>query len=75
MKDNHLKEFARQLRNESTKGEVKLWTKLLHSKNTGYQFYRQFIIDKYIVDFVCRKLKLIIEVDGGSHFFYGRKRL
>lgn len=35
----------------------------------GYQFNRQFAIDKYIADFICRKLRLIIEVDGYSHQF------
>ena len=33
----------------------------------GYQFNRQFPIDNYIVDFICRKLNLIIEIDGSSH--------
>ena len=33
-----------------------------------YQFNRQFIIGDYIVDFVSRKLLLIIEIDGSSHF-------
>ena len=28
---------------------------------------RQQVIDNYIVDFVCREKKLIIEVDGGQH--------
>ena len=31
------------------------------------KFYRQFIISPYIVDFVCRDLKLIIELDGSQH--------
>ena len=35
----------------------------------GYQFLRQFSIDNFIVDFICRKIKLIIEVDGYSHNF------
>lgn len=35
----------------------------------GYQFLRQFPIDYYIADFACRKLRLIIEVDGYSHNF------
>ena len=39
----------------------------------GYQFNRQFPMDiggkGIIVDFICRKLKLIIEVDGYSHNF------
>jgi len=35
----------------------------------GYQFMRQKPIKKYIVDFFCSKLKLIIEIDGESHHF------
>ena len=27
----------------------------------------QQVIDNYIVDFVCREKKLIVEVDGGQH--------
>jgi len=33
----------------------------------GYQFNRQFPIGNYIVDFICRKLNLIVEIDGNSH--------
>jgi very-short-patch-repair endonuclease len=64
------KYFARMLRNESTFGEIILWSKALRAKKMlGYQFNRQFPIDNYIVDFICRKLKLIIELDGYSHDF------
>ena len=44
-----------------------LWKFILKSKKTGYTFNRQYPIDNYIVDFICRKLKLIIEIDGISH--------
>ncbi len=65
-----LKSFARKLRNNSTPGEIKLWKEALRSKKMlGFQFLRQFPIDNYIADFACRKLKLIIEVDGYSHNF------
>ena len=33
----------------------------------GYQFRRQRPIGKYIVDFVCLSLNLVIEVDGITH--------
>ena len=33
----------------------------------GYSFLRQRPIYKYIVDFYCPKLKLVIEIDGESH--------
>jgi BirA family biotin operon repressor/biotin-[acetyl-CoA-carboxylase] ligase len=33
----------------------------------GAQFTRQYQIGNAIADFVCRRLKLVIEVDGGQH--------
>jgi very-short-patch-repair endonuclease len=71
------KYFARRLRNESTFGEIILWSRALRAKEMlGYQFNRQFPIDNYIVDFICRKLKLIIELDGYSHDFkYDKDRV
>jgi len=63
-----LKTYARENRKYGTKGEAILWKYVLKAKKTGYQFNRQFVIDYYIVDFICRKLKLIIEIDGSSHF-------
>lgn len=71
MNDSHynksLKKFARENRNESTFGEILLWKKLLSKKKTGHQFNRQFPIDDFIVDFISRKLRLVIEVDGRYH--------
>lgn len=63
-----LKKFARQLRNNSTTGEVLLWMKLKAGSIKGYKFNRQKPIGQYIVDFYCKQLKLVIEVDGGYHF-------
>ena len=34
----------------------------------GFQFSRQKPIGNYIADFYCSKLKLVIEIDGESHF-------
>ena len=36
-------------------------------KKLGVRFRRQHIIGDYIVDFICLKQKLIIEIDGGYH--------
>ncbi len=33
----------------------------------GYQFNRQKPLDNFIVDFYCKELKLVIEIDGASH--------
>jgi very-short-patch-repair endonuclease len=67
--NKNLKPLARNLRKFGTKGEALLWRDVLKAKqHWPYQFNRQFIIGDYIVDFVCRKLKLILEIDGSSHF-------
>ena len=39
----------------------------LKGGGTLVSILKQYIIDKYIVDFVCRDSKLIIEVDGAYH--------
>ena len=61
---------ARALRKRMTPQEVKLWVQLRATKGPGYHFRRQAPIDQIIVDFVCFKQRLIIEVDGGQHGRY-----
>ncbi|MBI3519289.1 MAG: endonuclease domain-containing protein [Bacteroidetes bacterium] len=63
-----LKNFAHGKRYEMTKAEACLWKFVLSSKKLGYTFNRQRPILNFIVDFMCKDLKLIIEVDGYSHF-------
>ena len=67
--NKELKPFARENRNNSTFGEILLWKNLLSRKQTGYQFNRQHPIENFIVDFISRSLRLVIEVDGYSHQF------
>ena len=67
--NKNLKEFSRDLRSHSTLSEILLWQKLRASQFRGYAFNRQKLLGNYIVDFYCRKLNLVIEVDGNSHFF------
>jgi very-short-patch-repair endonuclease len=64
-----LKELAQQLRNNSTKSEIKLWNYLKGKQLKGYDFHRQKPISDYIVDFFCNKLMLVIEIDGYTHSF------
>lgn len=58
---------AREMRQKGTLSEVLLWNQLKQKKLRGLQFYRQFPIGHYIVDFYCKELKLAIEIDGGIH--------
>ncbi len=54
------------LRLYSTKAEKVLWQEV-RNKKLGYKFRRQFQIKNYIVDFYCRDLRLVIELDGPIH--------
>lgn len=68
--NKNLKLRARRLRNNSTKGEIKMWCELLRARKfRGYQFCRQRPVFNFIVDFMCPKLDLIIEIDGTIHNF------
>ncbi|RYE22252.1 MAG: endonuclease domain-containing protein [Sphingobacteriaceae bacterium] len=63
----NLKELARNLRNNSTPGEIKLWQELKAKQFYGYDFHRQKPLLNYIADFYCAELNLIIELDGRYH--------
>jgi very-short-patch-repair endonuclease len=58
---------ARQLRLDATDAERRLWYRLRSRQIEGAKFVRQERIGPYVVDFVCREQRLIIEVDGGQH--------
>lgn len=61
-----LKERSRELRKNMTIAEKKLWFAYL--RRLPLPVLRQKIIDNYIVDFYCARIKLVIEIDGDSHF-------
>jgi very-short-patch-repair endonuclease len=60
-------ERARRLRRASTDAETRLWNRLRSRALGGHKFVRQEPIGPYVVDFVCRELRVVIEVDGGQH--------
>ena len=58
-----LKEYARELRKNSTLAEVLMW-KAIKNQALDVQFHRQVPMLNYIVDFYCHELMLAIEIDG-----------
>jgi very-short-patch-repair endonuclease len=58
---------AIELRNAMTDSEIKLWGLLNKNKILGLRFKAQHPIDRFIADFYCHSLKLVIEIDGGIH--------
>jgi len=61
-----IKKLKNKLKEHPTHAEELLWQEL-RKKSTGYRIRRQHIIGNFIVDFVCLKSKLVIEVDGEIH--------
>lgn len=65
-----LKGLAKANRTTMTKAEACLWKYVLRARQMkGYQFRRQRPVFNYIADFMCKELKLIIEVDGITHHY------
>lgn len=65
MNDKNL--LARKLRKNQTSQERIMWNLLRNQQFQGLKFRRQYPVGNYIVDFICKEIKLIIEIDGGQH--------
>lgn len=64
---------AEELRNTMTSAERIIW-KHIHINEWKLKFRRQHPISKYVVDFYCHQLKLVIEIDGDIHNLEDVKR-
>jgi very-short-patch-repair endonuclease len=51
-----------------TEAEVVLWTFLRRRALSGYKFRRQHPIGPFIADFACVAERLVVEVDGATHW-------
>ena len=59
-------QFAAMLRKNMTPAEKYLW-KHLRLNALGFKFRAQHPLYRYVVDFYCHKIKLVIEADGSIH--------
>lgn len=59
---------ARALRRKMTKAEVLLWGALRKRAVNDARFRRQHPVGPYIADFACPAARLVIEVDGYTHW-------
>lgn len=57
---------AKAMRKTMTNAEKHIWFNCL--KCCGFKFRRQRPFGSYIVDFYCAELKLVIEIDGETHY-------
>ncbi|MFL6573801.1 MAG: endonuclease domain-containing protein [Burkholderiales bacterium] len=61
-----LKARSRELRHDPTAAERRLWFDFLSAH--PIKFTRQKPLGHYIADFYCAAARLVVEVDGDSHF-------
>ena len=62
-----LRREAKEKRKNPTLPEGLLWQRLRRNQLCGFHFRRQQVIDRYIVDFYCHQVELVIELDGPIH--------
>ena len=60
-------QIARRLRQDATAEEKILWDRLRNRKLGGLKFVRQRPVGRYVVDFYCAELGLVVEVEGSVH--------
>jgi very-short-patch-repair endonuclease len=58
---------AREPRQSMTSEELALWARLRDKRCAGLRFRRQAPIGRYIADFVCFRIRLVVELDGSHH--------
>jgi very-short-patch-repair endonuclease len=58
---------ARSLRRDETDAEFRLWYRLSGRELGGSKFARQAPLGPYVVDFLCRAKRLVVELDGEQH--------
>lgn len=60
--------LAQRLRREPTPAEVRFWKLIEPLRLGGYHFRKQVPLGPFVVDFACHRAKLIVEIDGDTHF-------
>ncbi len=65
-KHKDIRLIARELRKNATKQEKHLWYDFLSNHN--YRWCRQMPIKGFVVDFCCRRARLVVELDGSQHY-------
>ncbi|MCD0462129.1 endonuclease domain-containing protein [Roseiconus lacunae] len=60
-------QFAHDQRRQANEFAQDVWQMLRSRRLLGQKFRREHPIGPYTVDFVCLKLRLVVEVDGKDH--------
>jgi very-short-patch-repair endonuclease len=60
--------IAQRLRKTPTSAEIRFWRVIEPLRTGGYHFRKQVALGSYVVDFACHAARIVIEIDGDSHF-------
>ena len=60
--------IAQKLRKNPSVAEMRFWTLIESFRLGGYHFRKQVPLGPYVVDFACHQIKLVVEIDGDSHY-------
>ncbi|MDD3793703.1 MAG: DUF559 domain-containing protein [Candidatus Gracilibacteria bacterium] len=63
----YIVELSKELRKNQTESEGILWELLRNRKFNDLKFRRQHPFGRYVADFYCDEIKLVIELDGKIH--------
>ncbi|MGC3972353.1 MAG: DUF559 domain-containing protein [Pirellulales bacterium] len=69
--DEEARDRARELRRDMNEAATTLWSRL-RGRKKRFVFRREHPVGPYFADFWCAAAKLVVEVDGDSHFEPGR---
>ena len=59
--------LAKTLRKRMTRAEVLVWQRLRRRQIMSGYFRRQVPVGPFVVDFLCARARLVIEIDGAQH--------
>lgn len=62
-----MSQLARKLRKNPTPAEIRFW-RLIAPLRTLHHFRKQVAMGPYVVDFASHSARLVVEIDGDSHF-------
>jgi very-short-patch-repair endonuclease len=62
-----IQQQAKELRQQMTPAEEKLWQRLCAHRLNSFKFRRQHPLGLFIADFYCAEYRLVVEIDGGIH--------
>ena len=65
-------QIAERLRRDMTASEKIIWDRVCKNQ-LGVRIRRQHPVWKFIADFYCHEVKLVIEIDGGIHLLSENK--